>query len=643
MRTIAVILHSLLVEYSVQILEGITSYYKDKNIRTLIFQTNDPHSVYGVYDYQNWVGTEFLKSEEIDGILIITGSFAMTVTPEFFKQTFKNINKPVISISTKLGLNNETTTIINCDKIYDEIVRHFVTEHNCKKIAFITADIEKSKEAEQRFVAYKKALITNGLEYDESLVLHGNFTADSGYNAVSKVVKSKEDLFFDALINSNDFMAVGALSALQDAGINVPEDVKLIGFDNTSHSYLCNPKFSTIDQNIFKQGQVAAKALLDILEEKKVPEVIHISPSVLYRQSCGCIDLNDHRQIYKNQHGELIEEENIKKIGLQADEKSMYITSKLEQISAIVDVTKATHSLQELFYVMKYCLKDAEFSKALVYFYSQAKTVKKYDKFNLPSKVSLNMFIDLEKNIEVFSPDVSINPNKQLFSQEFLENEPGTYIFQPIFSAEKNYGFMLCKITSKYFTLYPLYLKLLISATSYSYEYTQLLLNNSNLSLQSKTDDLTKVLNRRGFEDLGQKSIDIALEMDNEGMIFFIDMDGLKKINDTYGHSMGDKAIQAQAQVLKKALRSNDVIGRVGGDEFVAITIGMKPESLPKIRTKIEKLNETISEKKGLPFTLSCSIGAIPFCKKNKDLSSLILKADSLLYEEKQMKKNNQK
>ena len=161
--------------------------------------------------------------------------------------------------------------------------------------------------------------------------------------------------------------------------------------------------------------------------------------------------------------------------------------------------------------------------------------------------------------------------------------------------------------------------------------------------MQSKTADLTKVLNRRGFEDLGQKSIDIALEMDNEGMIFFIDMDGLKKINDTYGHSMGDKAIQAQAQVLKKALRSNDVIGRVGGDEFVAITIGMKPESLPKIRTKIEKLNETISEKKGLPFTLSCSIGAIPFCKKNKDLSSLILKADSLLYEEKQMKKNNQK
>ena len=643
MKNIAVLIHSLTVEYAVQILNGISSYCSDKDVRVMIFQLNDPFATYGVFDYQNWSAIEYLKSDEIDGVIIIYGSFSMTVSAEYFRKVFEKINKPVVSVSMELGLKNEITTYVDCDQVYDDIVKHFIQKHHCKKIAFLSANATISKEAIQRFEAYKKALKSNNLEFDENLVFDGYFTQETGYQAIADKIKSKEDLNFDALIVANDNMAAGALNALQEAGIDVPNDVKMIGFDNTSHSYMSRPKISTIDQNIVYQGEVAAQALLKKLNGEDVPSSIPISLSVIYRQSCGCVEMTDLRQIYKNQNDEVVKDEVSEVKGIQGDERFYKLIPKIDSIYALFDMIKSTNSMQELFYIMKYCLNDSDISKALIYFYSQPKILSKGDKFSIPSKVYLSMFIDNDKDIQQFSPEIFINPNKQLFPSDYLKNEPGTYILQPIYSGEKNYGFMICKLTSDYFSIYPLYLKILITGSAYSYEYTQLILNNSSLSVQSKTDELTKVLNRRGFIELGQKSIDLALEMKNTGIIFFIDMDGLKAINDTYGHKMGDEAIKAQALVLKKALRMNDVVGRIGGDEFVAVAIGMTSDSLPKIRKKIEKQSASISAEKNFPFTLSCSIGAIPFTSDKKNLSELLLGADALLYEEKRQKHKQNK
>lgn len=640
MKNIAVLIHSLTVEYAVQVLSGISSYCKDKDVRVIIFQLNDPFSTYGTYDYQNWSAIEYLKSDAIDGVIIISGSFSMTVSPEYFRKTFEKINKPVVSVSMELGIKNEITTYVDCDQVYADVVEHFLTKHNCKRIAFLSANLTISKEATQRFEAYKNALKSNNLEYDEDLVFHGAFTQDTGYEAIIRKIKSKKDLNFDVLIVANDNMASGALAAFQDIGIDVPNDVKIIGFDNTSHSYRTRPKISTIDQNIVYQGEVAAEALIKKLNGEEVPPAIPISLSEIYRQSCGCVEMSDLRYVYKNKNGEFVEDDISKEKGIQGDERFYKLIPKVDSIYALFDMIRSTNSMQDLFYTMKYCLNDSDISKTLIYFYSQPINLSKGEKLSIPSKIYLSMFIDNDSDIQQFSPEVAINPNKKLFSSEYLKDENGTYIFQPIYSGEKNYGFMICKLTSDYFSIYPIYLKILITGSAYSYEYTQLILNNSSLSMQSKTDELTRILNRRGFLELGQKSIDLALEMKNTGIIFFIDMDGLKTINDTYGHKMGDEAIKAQALVLKKSLRMNDVVGRIGGDEFVAIAIGMTPESLPKIRKKIEKQSAIISTEKNFPFTLSCSIGAISFTDSEKNLSELLLGADALLYEEKHQKHN---
>lgn len=641
MKTIAVLIHSLTVEYAVQVLEGITTYYKDKDVRLVIFQIKDPHSTYSFYDYQCWTGIDYLQSNEIDGVIIISGSFAMTVTKEIFQEKLKVLkNKPIISIAMDLGMEGTTYTKIQCNQAFSDVIKHLIEKHNCKKIGFMSANQTISAEATQRFEAYKFALADNKLKYDDNIVFHGAFTQDTAYRVLRDRFSTKEEVNFDALLVANDNMALGCIMALQELGVKIPKEVKVVGFDNTTHAYMVTPKLSTIDQNISQQGYIAAEKMLQKLNGLDIPSEIEMPLSPIYRQSCGCIDEKNLEQIYLDSNGISHPDLDIESIGLHASEKYYNLVPKIDNVYRLFDLIKTSNSLEQLFYTMPYCLDNADMETISVCFAEEPQILEKYQKFEVPKKVHINMLIDNNSKQQEFSPSISFNPLERIFPEGF-NNKPGVYLFQTLFSVEKNYGYFITKLTSEMYSVYPLFLKILISSMAFSYEYTQLIQNNNTLNTVSKTDELTTLLNRRGFFDLGQKNIDIAIEMNNKGLVFFIDMDGLKIMNDTYGHDMGDLAIKTQAKVLKQTFRANDIIARLGGDEFVVIAIGMGTDTIPKIRKKIEKTNKLLSKEQKLPMPISCSIGVIPFNKKSNKLADLLLDADKLLYEEKRQKHKN--
>ena len=104
---------------------------------------------------------------------------------------------------------------------------------------------------------------------------------------------------------------------------------------------------------------------------------------------------------------------------------------------------------------------------------------------------------------------------------------------------------------------------------------------------------------------------------------------------------MGDEAIKAAADVISQSLRSNDIVGRLSGDEFAAIAIGMKLTQEKKFRDKTNSLCKLISKDRGFPFTLSMSIGAVEFefdDEKDYTLTDLLSQADDKLYIEKNKK-----
>lgn len=170
--------------------------------------------------------------------------------------------------------------------------------------------------------------------------------------------------------------------------------------------------------------------------------------------------------------------------------------------------------------------------------------------------------------------------------------------------------------------MHHVYLKLIINAIANAYDFTQaltkneilstknekLLKSNQELNFQNSIDELTQVLNRRGFMDKAEKELKRAAKAGQSGMVFFADMDGLKKINDTYGHRVGDLAIQTEARVLSDAFRTTDIVGRLSGDEFAILSTGITKNYISTIRSRIEQLNLLYSQEAGLPLTLSLSL-----------------------------------
>jgi diguanylate cyclase (GGDEF)-like protein len=156
----------------------------------------------------------------------------------------------------------------------------------------------------------------------------------------------------------------------------------------------------------------------------------------------------------------------------------------------------------------------------------------------------------------------------------------------------------------------------------------------------SLSDELTGLYNRRGFFILAEQQIKIANRTRRGMLLVSADLDGLKKINDGFGHHEGDRAIVDAAQLLRQSFRESDIISRIGGDEFV-ILITEKPEINAEVLfTRLEKNLEVHNHRVHRPYSFSISMGVATFDPQNPaDLNTLLVEADKSMYENKKHKR----
>ena len=125
-------------------------------------------------------------------------------------------------------------------------------------------------------------------------------------------------------------------------------------------------------------------------------------------------------------------------------------------------------------------------------------------------------------------------------------------------------------------------------------------------------------------------------------MIVFADMDNLKQVNDIYGHKNGDFAIKSIANILKKSFSDDDIIGRIGGDEFVAFAFLDDAERPKIIRNTIAALSKELNDTCGKPYYIDISLGVYTFtCSPSTSIEEILHNADEALYENKKNKRKN--
>ncbi|MBI5602029.1 MAG: PAS domain S-box protein [Deltaproteobacteria bacterium] len=171
------------------------------------------------------------------------------------------------------------------------------------------------------------------------------------------------------------------------------------------------------------------------------------------------------------------------------------------------------------------------------------------------------------------------------------------------------------------------------------HDITERKLLEAELRRQSIVDELTGLFNRRGFLTLAEQQLKFAERAKKSLILFFMDLDHMKWINDTMGHREGDRALIEIATVLLQTFRKSDIIGRMGGDEFAVLAIDTAHEVGQTVARLCESL-DSFNQSKTRTYKLSLSLGTAHFDPDNpSSLDDLMARADNLMYREKRTKR----
>ena len=218
------------------------------------------------------------------GALLVLTDVADFVEPTIFRDfQKKNPLIPMASIATQI----ESATLVMSDNYASSFnaAEYLVEAHGCKQIAYIKGP-SGNNEADERFRAYCDCLEKHSIPYDHNLVFQGDWFFTSGEEAV-KVFIDQRSLMPEAIMAANDNMAYGAIDGLTRKNISVPEDIKIMGYDNSSYSEMYG--FSSVTQPMGEMGGIAVEELVNRMKNpERLVKTIRVPGPLIIRRGCGC-------------------------------------------------------------------------------------------------------------------------------------------------------------------------------------------------------------------------------------------------------------------------------------------------------------------------------------------------------------------
>lgn len=222
-----------------------------------------------------------LTERQVDGIL-----FARPSTEEDSRHIVSLIQQGVPLVTTAYWLPGEKLTVVDVDNVDGGLqATKCLTELGHREIGMITGPVGW-KSVHDRTEGYKLALERAGIPFDTSLIEHGDWSYQGGYEAVGRLLAKAPQI--TALFAQNDRMAIGAMRALREAGRRIPDDVALVGYDDIPPAAYCYPPLTTIRQPMQQVGEVATQLLIELINDPAArrKEVL-LRTELIRRGTCG--------------------------------------------------------------------------------------------------------------------------------------------------------------------------------------------------------------------------------------------------------------------------------------------------------------------------------------------------------------------
>lgn len=217
-------------------------------------------------------------SRQVDGVVIINSWLHNYNDPILAMQ-----DRPFVFVNRLFGQCR-----YNCVGPGDNYGAHIATQHlidlGHRRIAYINGEADWL-EAQDRLTGYRETLLKNGLPEDLNLIQQGDWGMESGYKAAMQLLALAErpTAFFAA----NDIMALGAIYAIQDAGLKIPQDIAVVGYDDRDFASWVRPALTTVRMPSYEMGQAAARLLLEQISGETLEDATQVPGELIVRDSCG--------------------------------------------------------------------------------------------------------------------------------------------------------------------------------------------------------------------------------------------------------------------------------------------------------------------------------------------------------------------
>ena len=618
---IAVFVAGLDEEYQSSIISGINSYARKNRINVSYFAAYGGVLNSKCFDIGEYSIYSLADLSRFDGAVLMINTINDAGIKQQIVDMVRKTSTPAVIFGCQDYPDIFNISIDNKNPIAD-MVRHVVNEHGAKVINYISGPVT-NPEARDRLGAFRDTMAELGLTVEEDRIFYGEFRSADGYNAVEEFIRSGKELP-DAFICANDAMALAAISALEQYGLCVPLDVIVTGFDNIFSAQNNCPALTTVTRPLSEMGTQGLKVLLDIISGSK-PSPVVVDASCLFTESCGCkLSIPDDYTEYKKRTFNKIELTNY-----YINRLNILNAHLAESETAQDNFSKITDFVRELgFPQFMLCLAE-DWQDV----FSSGDPGKLFSG-TLTAPIIWN---------EGESSSVEYFNGRDMFPVP-LENGGNICYFLPLHFREHCLGYYI--VINNDFPTKSLLCHTLSMNISHSLENIRKLTHlNSAMEELNKLyviDPLCNIYNRNGFIRITNDIFNNCIKENSPVMLTFIDMDGLKFINDNYGHNEGDFAIQRLASVISESCRQNQICARFGGDEFVIFshhTAEGDAEAIERrINSKLDSINSIICK----PYKISASLGSVnTIASPDKTLYSLIKQADDIMYEVKKLKKNS--
>lgn len=581
------------------------------------------------FDYQYLNLYKYSCYDDVDGFIIAIGSiFTLQRNIADRKEYVASYgSRPCVVLEDTIAPENGCYIISdNYHGMYTN-VNHLIEEHGCRNILFLSGP-EGNKDSLERQAAYIDCMKDHDLPVTDSMIAVGDY---SEYVDAQVRQLFDSNVHIDAIVSANDEMTVAIYRECDRRHLEIGRDIAVVGFDNMQVARIARPPLTTVRQRSYYLGERAIRTVVELIGGiNHGPQ--RIPTDFIRRSSCGC-----------DEHLISLDQTDDDSLSNAAESTRQMLHRSMLGPFLLRELIQLADNEEKFFSRIANVLKELGAKSSELYLLPEPVAVSAAQAdWQPPEEIHL-AFRQRGENIHTFydGDQPVIQKGEGLFRQDDDADETThVYFTFLLFDGETQYGILSAEtIPEEVSFFYILSLQIgtalhFMEITKQQNAYRKMLTEqNAILNYNAYNDALTGIRNRRGVtEELDRFCAENA---GKKAVLLIADLDHLKQINDNYGHSEGDFAIQTGAKFLLEACGENAVLGRIGGDEYLAYLpadhfAGIESEEL---KLRISEIARAFNDDSEKPYYVELSVGATSFtCSSGTNLADLTKAADQNLY-----------